>query len=530
MNDTGGASVDLHPVATAVADDPVRLIVKPGTEWSTVYGRCQDLAPDAFHDDRLLSFWGGRWRLEGLPTAAISPVDGSVLTGPPRLELVDATRAVRAGLNEHRTWSVAPLAERKARVSAALDDLAGQRELLALLLVWETGKTWHSAMFEVDRCLDGVRWHVEEIDAMLAGRDPLAGPVSNLASANHPMSVLLHAMFVQALAGNAVVAKAPADGGVHCLTLATALAARHGVPFTLVGGNGGELSAALVQSSMVGCVSFLGGRDSRGQAAARLVDAGKRHILEEDGLNCWGIWEFGDWSGLAGHLRASFAQGRQRGTAYPRYVVQRSLADDFFGAYLPVARSLTFGHPLAVEEPEDSLPRLDFGPLISDAKATELRDCIDDAVSRGSVPVYRGELADGRFLPGQDTSAYLAPAALLDPPSSLLDAESFGPLDTFVLVDTEAELLAAMNAGDGSFVASIACDDEATAQRLAAEVQAFKVGIPRPRSHGEGGGRSSGWWNGAFSGGELLVRAVTVGPPGEPHTAPIPSVGPYRPA
>jgi acyl-CoA reductase-like NAD-dependent aldehyde dehydrogenase len=527
MNDTGGASVDLCPVATAVADDAVRLIVKPGTEWSTVYGRCQDLAPEAFHDDRLLSFWGGRWRLEGLPTTAISPVDGSVLTGPPRLELVDATRAVRAGLNEHRTWSLAPLAERKARVSAALDDLAEHRELLALLLIWETGKTWRSATIEVDLCIDGVRWHVDEIDAMLAGRDPLSGPVSNIASGNRPMSVLLHAMFVQALAGNAVVAKAPADGGVHCLTLATALAARHGVPFTLVGGNGSELSAALVQSSMVGCVSFLGGRGTGGEAAARLVDSGRRHILEQEGLNCWGVWEFGDWSGLAGHLRASFEHGRHRGTAYPRYVIQRSLADDFFAAYLPVVRSLTFGHPLAVEEPEDPLPRLDFGPLISEAKATELREGIDDAVSRGGVPVYRGELANGRFLPGQDTSAYLAPAAILDgsPP---LDAEPFGPVDTFVLVDTEAELLAAMNAGDGSFAASIACDDEATAQRLAGSVEAFKVSINRPRSHGEGAEHFSASWNGAFAGGELLVRAVTVGPPGENHD--IPSGVPYPPA
>lgn len=90
----------------------------------------------------------------------------------------------------------------------------------------------------MDRAIDGVRWYVDNIDAMLEGRTPLPGPVSNIASWNYPMSVLVHAMLVQALAGNAVIAKTPTDGGVACLTLAAALAVREGIPITLVSGSG----------------------------------------------------------------------------------------------------------------------------------------------------------------------------------------------------------------------------------------------------------------------------------------------------
>lgn len=87
-----------------------------------------------------------------------------------------------------------------------------------------------------------------------------------------------------------------------------------------------------------------------------------------------------------------------------------------------------------------------------------------------------------------------------------------------MLVDTEAELLAAMNASNGALVATISCDVPETAERLAPEVRAFKVGINQPRSRGDreelfGGLGAS--WRGAFVGGELLVRAVTQGPPGE---------------
>jgi acyl-CoA reductase-like NAD-dependent aldehyde dehydrogenase len=57
-------------------------------------------------------------------------------------------------------------------------------------------------------------------------------------------------------------------------------------------------------------------------------------------------------------------------------------------------------------------------------------------------------VGDGTFLEAQDTSAYVAPSCVLQPPASwsLHHAEPFGPLDSVVVVETEAELLAAMNA------------------------------------------------------------------------------------
>jgi acyl-CoA reductase-like NAD-dependent aldehyde dehydrogenase len=58
-------------------------------------------------------------------------------------------------------------------------------------------------------------------------------------------------------------------------------------------------------------------------------------------------------------------------------------------------------------------------------------------------------------------AAYQAPVALLTPPgaSRLMHEEPFGSVDTIVVVDTEAELLAQMNASNEALVASIVCDD-----------------------------------------------------------------------
>jgi acyl-CoA reductase-like NAD-dependent aldehyde dehydrogenase len=521
-------------------DDAMSLRLAPGTAWDETLRRAAALAPEAFADDRILNLTEGSWQDSGSPSPLRTPVDGSPLVQLPRLDAERASAAVRFAAEEHRVWASTPLVTRTERVIEALDALTEARDLLALLLVWEIGKPWRLACADVDRALDGVRWYVTQIERQLTGRDPLGGPVSNIASWNYPMSVLVHAELVQLLAGNAVIAKTPSQGGAVCLTVAHALMRRAGLPVTLLSGSGEELSEVLVRAAEIGAVAFVGGRSNGGKVAAALLDTDKRHMIEQEGLNAWGVWEFSQWDLLAAHVKKGFEYGKQRCTAYPRFVVQRDLVDKFLDVYLPVVKSIRFGHPLAVAadgDPADqsgsarlsprsdpdrsSLPELDFGPLISAAKADELHRKVEEAVRGGAVPLHRGSLADAAgFLDGQDTSAYVAPAALLAPPgrSGLMHAEPFGPVDTIVVVDTEDELLAAMNASNGALVASLACDNAELATKLAKDLQAFKVGINKPRSRGDReepfGGRGASW-KGAFVGGDLLVQAVTVGEPEE---------------
>jgi acyl-CoA reductase-like NAD-dependent aldehyde dehydrogenase len=504
------------------------LQVSDEASWSAVWDRVVRRAPQAFGPDRLLNLIDGVWVDGGTPELLRSPVDGAPMASLLRVDAKTATDAVVAAHGQHVAWSKRPLSERIAVITAAVEALTDARDDLSYLLAWEIGKPWRLATADVDRCLDGVRWYLENIEQMLSvdadgkpfQRQALPGPVSNIASWNYPMSVLVHAELVQALAGNAVVAKTPTQGGAVCLTLAHALMAQVGVPVTLLSGFGSQLSDALVRSPEIGALAFVGGRSNGGKVAASLVDTGKRHMLEQEGLNAWGIWDFSDWDMLATHLKKGYEYAKQRCTAYPRFVVQRQLVDQFLATYLPVVQSVKFGHPLATEGGTGALPELDFGSLISAVKATELNDRVAEAMRWGAIPLYRGTLEHGRFIDGQDTSAYHAPATLLAPPgaSRLMHEEPFGPVDTIVVVDTEAELLAQMNASNGSLVASLACDDLELAGRLAEQVQAFKVGINKPRSRGdreEAFGGRGGSWKGAFVGGIHLVHAVTQGPDDE---------------
>ena len=502
------------PITSESVEKPLR--VKSGSTFSDYYGKARDAAPEAFDASSIRNLIGGEWVSSGSARPHTVPVDGSAIIGAPIISSDEAHRAMGLAVKQDKEWSKTSLDERMRRVSHALGLLRAQRDVIAGLLMWEIGKPWKLACDDVDRCLDGVEWYLTQIERQMTDRVPLDGPVSNIASWNYPLSVLVHAELVQLLAGNAVVSKSPTQGGFHALTLAHAMMARAGLPATLVSGSGAELSEALISTPELGALVFVGGRTNGRKVATRLADLRKRHVLEQEGLNAWGVWNFSQWNDLAGHLKKGFAYAKQRCTAYPRYVVQRRLLPEFLEMYYPVVASLKFGHPCAVASDEDALPDLDFGPVIQQSKASSLAAQFEEAISTGGIPLLHANLSRGRFIAGQDTSAYVAPACVLQPPSnwSLHHAEPFGPLDSIVVVDTEAEFLSAMNASNGSLVASVATDDLAFAERVVDEIQSFKVGINKPRSRGDReevfGGRG-GSWKGAFVGGDLLVDSVTNG-------------------
>ena len=345
------------------------------------------------------------------------------------------------------------------------------------------------------------------------------GLVSNIASWNYPYSVLMHAALTQILAGNSVIAKTPSDGGLVALTVGCALAAREGLPLSLVSGSGGQLSEALVKNEEIACLAFVGGKTNGGTIAANLYDRQKRYILEMEGVNAYGIWDFSDWDGLAKQIKKGFEYGKQRCTAYARYVVQRDLFPQFLASYITVLKSLQFGHPLLVGIQDDPLPRLDFGPLINSKEGrgeSSVQVQRSQGKRAGSLPFTKSDYDESMFLPGQDISAYCPPLSVLNVPRNCesYHSEPFGPLDSIVVVDRLEELVTEMNVSGGCLVASVATDTAQVADQVIPQLRAFKTGVNVMRSRGDceepfsGIGES---WKGCFVGGKYLVHAVTTG-------------------
>jgi len=507
-------------------------IISPQVEFFGLLAQVRQLTPEIFTADGqsdgqngqdgqgFLNLLEGRWQEPGAPRPFRSPIDGLELGALPMLGHDEALRAVRAAKAEAPAWAALGLDERRARVQACLDQLRPHMPLIGKLLMWEIGKTYKLGLSDIERAIEGVQWYVDGIEGMLGQRRPL-GLISNIASWNYPMSVLLHAVLVQALCGNAVLAKTPSEGGFISLSFTFALARRCGLPVSLVSGPGAALSDVLVRDAAVDCFSFVGGRFTGRSLADELARGNKRYMLEMEGVNTYGIWDYSQWERLAEQLQKSYDYGKQRCTAYVRFVVERRLFPQFLETYTKAISGLKVGNPTLVDQPDDALPNLAFGPVINARQAQTLDRLFDNASQTGAIPFFEGKLDDHLFLPGQDRSAYRAPRALVSLPrqSELYFREPFGPIDSVVLVDRVEELVGEMNISNGALVAALGSDDEKWATRTAKELRAFKVGINQLRSRGDreevfGGLGES--WKGAFVGGRLLVEAVTQGPAGQP--------------
>lgn len=495
----------------------MKLTIPESMAWGTVARKLRSAAPEAFADDgQPLNCVAGAWGQPGHGRTVMSPNDGTALGRLPMLDVDAARSAVSAASGELRAWAATPIDERAARARKWAALMREHRALLALAVAWEIGKTIPSATSDADRCIEGVEWYADRIGAMMDGRRPL-GLVSNIASWNYPLSVLAHACVVQAMAGNPVIAKTPTDGGAMAITLAFALARRCGLPLSLISGSGSQLAPALVRGDEIACFSFVGGKTVGRDIIRRTLEGSKRYMLEMEGVNAYAVWDFSRWDLLAAQLKKGFEFGKQRCTAYVRFVVQRSLLPAFLDMYLPLLKSLRIGHPLAAAGDGHEPQALEFGPLINPGKIEELEGMIDEASHAGALTLYRGRLDDARFVAGQDRSAYQAPVLLANVPRNcgLYYNEPFGPVDTIVVVDSIDQLVDEMNVSNGNLVASIATDDAELGERVKSESRAFKFGINQVRSRGDKdepfGGRGQSW-RGCFVGGAHLVRAVTSGP------------------
>ncbi len=491
-----------------------------GAEWSTLLKRMQQLVPESFDDNGdILNLMEGRWQETGNKKLFTSCIDGTILGYYPMILENACFKAVEYCKTSFKPWSELTLEQRKKAVAQTIIDIEKHKELIAYILIWEIGKPYSLALDDVERCIGGVKWYLENIDSMLDDRKAI-GLVSNIASWNYPLSVLVHACLVQSLAGNAIIAKSPSDGGLFSLTICFAFAHRNGLPFSLVSGSGGVLSEALVKNELIDCLSYVGGKSNGRNIASSLVNMNKRYMLEMEGVNTYGVWNFSNWPLLAKQIKGGFKYGKQRCTAYVRFVVQRTLFPEFLEMYLPVLKSLSFGHPLLVNKGETEAPEYDFGPLINSKKVSDIQVMLNDAIGKGAVAIYKGEINVNNFLPHQDISAYFPPISLLNIPKNaqMYYHEPFGPLDSIVLVDSKQELINEMNVSNGSLVSSIACDDEDESLSIANELRSFKVGINAVKSRGDNeetfGGIGESW-KGCFVGGELLVRSVTTGKPDE---------------
>ncbi|MCB9846397.1 MAG: aldehyde dehydrogenase family protein [Phycisphaeraceae bacterium] len=305
------------------------------------------------------------------------------------------------------------------------------------------------------------------------------GVMAVIAPFNFPAH-LPNGHMVPALAmGNTVVLKpsdkAPGVGQMLVQLFHDALQAHDAPPgvVNLVHG-AGDIASRLVSHEGVDGVLFTGSWPvGRRILEANLDRPGRIIALEMGGNNAAVVMPDADVrQAVIECARSAFVTTGQRCTCTRRVVVHRDIADRFVPALLKVTSNLLVG------DPRSDAPVF-MGPIISE-EARELVHQAQDGFARAGGEV----LLESTSVDSPEGGWYLTPGVVRvdrfvphDASDAGCDAEVFGPLLRFSIVDSLEEAISQANATRFGLAASIFTRDHAAAEEFLATARAGCINV-----------------------------------------------------
>jgi succinate-semialdehyde dehydrogenase/glutarate-semialdehyde dehydrogenase len=167
---------------------------------------------------------------------------------------------------------------------------------------------------------------------------------------------------------------------------------------------------------------------------------------------------------VTGAMAAKFRNIGQACTAANRFLVHRSIADEFTRRLTEQVNGLRVGR--GTEE------GVQIGPLIDDRAVDKVVQLVDDAVARGARLETGGSAIDG---PG----TFFAPTVISDVQagSDILREEIFGPVLAIASFDDEEEAVRLANDTEYGLVSYVYTKDLARGQRLIESLQTGMMGL-----------------------------------------------------
>lgn len=425
-------------------------------------------------------FDGKDWKESesGKTVAVISPIDGSVVGELQTITTKEIDAAIERARDAQRGWEATPLNVRVKIMHLAADWIRHFEDYLVSLLVREIGKSTAEAKSEIKRTAELTDYFAEEAQSLRGetldsdnfpgyekGRIAVVervahGVVLAIAPFNYPVNLAGSKIAPALLMGNSVVFKPPTQGGISGVHLAR-IFEKSGIPpgvITCVTGGGGEIGDYLVSHPAVSMVAFTGSSDTGMTIAGKAPM--KPLLFECGGNNATVVLPDADMNLTAREIvKGGFSYSGQRCTAIKYVIAPQGVLDTL----LPVVNKqmeelVHMGDP---RSPETKL----VGPVISSRAAGDIEQAINDAVSEGATVVTGGK-RDGN---------YIEPTILTNvkPDAKILKTEVFGPVVSFVSVESMEQAAALINSQRFGLQACVFTKDEGTGLKFA---QGLNVG------------------------------------------------------
>lgn len=342
--------------------------------------------------------------------------------------LAAAEAAYNNGLGE---WPTMPVEGRIKCMQRFVYLMIQQRDLVIKLLMWEIGKTLSDATKEFDRTVDYINQTIDALkdldressrfqqaEGTIAQirRAPL-GIVLSMGPFNYPLNEIFTTLIPALIMGNTILFKMPKHGVLAHYPLLKAF--RDSFPKGTVNtlyGKGAEIIGPVMETGRVNVLAFIGSsKVANGLKKLHPKVNRLRAILSLDAKNAAIVTKHANLDvAVSECVLGSLSFNGQRCTALKLIFVQKEVAAAFTEKLNAAVTSMKAGLPW-----EEGVK---ITPLPEPNKPWYLKDCIDDAVSKGASVINK----NGGYI----NNSFVFPAIVypVNDQMRLYHEEQFGPV------------------------------------------------------------------------------------------------------
>ncbi|MDQ0615520.1 succinate-semialdehyde dehydrogenase/glutarate-semialdehyde dehydrogenase [Microbacterium sp. W4I4] len=426
----------------------------------------------------------GEWRAaaDGAVIEVENPADLSIVATVPRAGEADLEAALAAAERVQDDWARTPAWTRSELLRGAARNIMDRQEEIARLLTQEQGKPLHESRAEVATAAEQFEWYADEarriygrvVDGTTDGvrievrKEPI-GPVAAFTPWNFPVMLAARKLAPALAAGCPIILKPAEESPSACLAMVRAIQ-DSGFPagvIAAVTGDPAQISERLISSKVIRKVSLTGsvrvGRQlmqlaSQNLAAISLELGGHGPVIVCDDVDVAQVAQLS--------ARTKFRNAGQVCISPTRFLVARSIYEQFVEEFAAVARDLTLG--------DGSTDGVDVGPMCSRRRHDDFAALVEDATSRGAIAV-----TGGQSLAEAHGGHFYAPTVLRDIPAEarILQEEPFGPVALLIPYDTLDDAVRIANDTEYGLAGYLFTNDLGRAQLLSERVRVGMLGV-----------------------------------------------------
>ena len=388
-------------------------------------------------------------------------------------DVLDAITAARSSFDSgiFTSWT---FKERSVLVAKIADLLERDADLIARKESDDTGKRFIEAQYDVADVVAtfrhfaalGSKEHDRRVDVGLAHvtsrivHEPL-GVASLIGPWNYPLLQIAWKVAPALVAGCSFIVK-PSELTPQSAIALMKIIDEAGTPkgvANLILGPGSHVGTPLINDPRVDLVSFTGGLTTGRTIMIAAAATIKKLALELGGKNPHIIFADADIEcAIDNAVTAAFLHSGQVCSAGTRLLVERSIHDRVVNEIVRRAGQIRLGGP------DDE--KAETGPLISEAHLKSVSSYVEKAIAEGAMLLVGGMRSDK---PEHAEGWYFLPTVLDNCTTTMycVQEESFGPVMTVEVFDTEVEAIALGNdtifglsggvwSGDGEKAARVA--------------------------------------------------------------------------